>query len=163
MASVYLNDTTLTAIGDAIRAKAGNTDMLFPSEMATAISNLPTGGGNVSYDYYKLNPKYNSTLQKIELKWTDYISDISKLASMTICWGKSYTVATMLSNQPYQTANGKRFAADIRTNEGTIIFNDNGYIMLSDDGNYVWITELDTGAAQYAGSGQFTVQICVRK
>lgn len=44
MANVYLQDSTLTAIGNAIRAKAGNTTQLYPSEMAQAITNLPSGG-----------------------------------------------------------------------------------------------------------------------
>lgn len=48
MANVYLQDSTLTAIGDAIRAKAGNTNLLLPSEMPDAITNLPSGGGDVS-------------------------------------------------------------------------------------------------------------------
>lgn len=43
MANVYLQDSTLTAIGNAIRTKAGNSDMLLPSEMAAAITNLPSG------------------------------------------------------------------------------------------------------------------------
>lgn len=45
MANVYLQDSTLTAIGDAIRTKAGNTNKLLPSEMPDAIANLPSGGG----------------------------------------------------------------------------------------------------------------------
>lgn len=45
MANVYLKDSTLTAIGDAIRTKAGNTNKLLPSEMAAAITSLPSGGG----------------------------------------------------------------------------------------------------------------------
>lgn len=48
MANVYLQDSTLTAIGDAIRAKAGNSNLLLPSEMPAAITNLPSGGGDVN-------------------------------------------------------------------------------------------------------------------
>jgi hypothetical protein len=47
MANVYLQDSTLTAIGNAIRAKAGNTTQLLPSEMPAAITNLPSGGGKI--------------------------------------------------------------------------------------------------------------------
>lgn len=53
MANVYLQDSTLTAIGDAIRTKAGNTDKLLPSEMANAITNLPSGGGADELDVIK--------------------------------------------------------------------------------------------------------------
>lgn len=46
MSKVYLEDSTLTAIGTAIREKAGSSDLLLPSEMASAITNLPTGGSS---------------------------------------------------------------------------------------------------------------------
>ena len=45
MANVLVNDTSLTAIGNAIRGKNGETTLYKPAEMATAITNLPSGGG----------------------------------------------------------------------------------------------------------------------
>lgn len=60
MANVYLKDSTLTAIGDAIRAKAGNTNLLLPSEMPAAITNLPSGGVEKPYDIFQLNAKGES-------------------------------------------------------------------------------------------------------
>jgi hypothetical protein len=47
MANVIINDTNLTNIADAIRGKNGTTDTYLPSEMAAAITNLPSGGGGV--------------------------------------------------------------------------------------------------------------------
>lgn len=44
MAQVIVNDTSLTAIANAIRAKNGSNITYLPSEMATAIGNLSTGG-----------------------------------------------------------------------------------------------------------------------
>lgn len=44
MSKVYLEDSTLTNIANAIRAKAGNSTQLLPSEMPAAITALPTGG-----------------------------------------------------------------------------------------------------------------------
>lgn len=41
----FIEDTTLTGIGDAIRAKGGTSDKILVSDLATAITNLPTGGG----------------------------------------------------------------------------------------------------------------------
>lgn len=35
-----IQDTTLTAIGDAVRAKTGQTNLMTPSELATAINNI---------------------------------------------------------------------------------------------------------------------------
>ena len=45
MANVFIQDSTMSAIGDAIRAKTGGTDKLLPADMATAISGITTGGG----------------------------------------------------------------------------------------------------------------------
>lgn len=45
MANVIINDTNLTNIANAIREKNGTTTTYKPSEMADAITNLPTGGG----------------------------------------------------------------------------------------------------------------------
>lgn len=44
MSKVYLEDSTLTNIANAIRAKAGNSTQLLPREMPAAITALPTGG-----------------------------------------------------------------------------------------------------------------------
>lgn len=46
MSKVYLEDSTLTNIGNAIRGKTGESGLLLPSEMANAITNIPTGGGS---------------------------------------------------------------------------------------------------------------------
>lgn len=47
MANVYLKDTTLKSIGNAIREKTGETGLLLPSEMANAIANISGGGGGI--------------------------------------------------------------------------------------------------------------------
>lgn len=44
MSKYVINESTLTSIGDAIRAKGGTTDKILVSDLATAITNLPTGG-----------------------------------------------------------------------------------------------------------------------
>lgn len=45
MANVYLKDSTLTSIGDAIRSKNGTTTKYKPSEMPAAITAISGGGG----------------------------------------------------------------------------------------------------------------------
>lgn len=45
MADYIIQDTTLTAIADAIREKIGETAALTPAEMATMIAGIETGGG----------------------------------------------------------------------------------------------------------------------
>ena len=45
MARVFVNDTTLTAIADAIREKNGSEDTYKPSQMADAVRGIQSGGG----------------------------------------------------------------------------------------------------------------------
>ena len=42
MSNVFIQNTTLSAIGDAIREKTGNSDLILPSKMPEAIDNIPT-------------------------------------------------------------------------------------------------------------------------
>lgn len=46
MSDYLIQGETLTAIGDAIRAKTGNTAQLTPAQMATEITGIQTGGGD---------------------------------------------------------------------------------------------------------------------
>ena len=45
MAKLFIEDTTLSAIGDAIRSKTGSSDLIAPLDMPTAIGSITTGGG----------------------------------------------------------------------------------------------------------------------
>lgn len=78
MADYLIKDTTLTNIADAIRQKKSSTDTYTPAEMATAISSIETGGGELTeedltftgdlsyFNYYgrmsKLIKKYGSLM-----------------------------------------------------------------------------------------------------
>ena len=44
MAKIFIEETTLTSIGDAIRGKEGSTELVPVNDMATRITNLPSGG-----------------------------------------------------------------------------------------------------------------------
>lgn len=46
MAKVFIEETTLTAIGDAIRGKDGTSDLIPVTEMSSRISAIPSGGGD---------------------------------------------------------------------------------------------------------------------
>lgn len=46
MAKVFIEETTLTAIGDAIRGKTGKTELIDPANMSTEIAGIEAGGGN---------------------------------------------------------------------------------------------------------------------
>jgi hypothetical protein len=45
MAKVFIEESSLTALGNAVREKTGGTDLLSPAEMVTAIGGITTGGG----------------------------------------------------------------------------------------------------------------------
>lgn len=45
MSNVLVNDTSLTAIANAIRSKLGVSTTYKPGQMASAIQSIPTGGG----------------------------------------------------------------------------------------------------------------------
>ena len=47
MAKVFIEETTLTAIGDAIREKEGTTELVPVNDMATRISAIQGGGGDI--------------------------------------------------------------------------------------------------------------------
>ena len=45
MANVFIEESTMTAIGDAIRAKTGGTAGILPANMPAEIASITTGGG----------------------------------------------------------------------------------------------------------------------
>lgn len=47
MAKVFIEESHLTAIGDAIRAKTGKSELLNPTAMPTEIEAIQTGGGDI--------------------------------------------------------------------------------------------------------------------
>lgn len=49
MANVYLQDSTLTAIGDAIRSKTGKLDKILPKDMPAEIEGISGGGGGSKF------------------------------------------------------------------------------------------------------------------
>jgi hypothetical protein len=50
MAKVFIEETTLTSIGDAIREKGGTSELINPLDMPNAITNLPSGGGGIEVE-----------------------------------------------------------------------------------------------------------------
>lgn len=64
MGKVFIEESTLTAIGDAIRAKNGSSELIAPQDMDTAITSLETMPpeelvitGNCAYKFY--SPSWN--------------------------------------------------------------------------------------------------------
>lgn len=47
MSEVLIQESTLSAIGDAIRSKTGSTNLMSPAEMVTAIDGITVGGNDI--------------------------------------------------------------------------------------------------------------------
>lgn len=58
MSKLFIEDTTLSAIGDAIRSKTGGTELIAPLDMPTAIGSIETGGGGGDIETIDLSNKY---------------------------------------------------------------------------------------------------------
>lgn len=71
MTKVYLEDTTLTNIGNAIREKTGSAELLLPSAMTSAIEGIPSGGDVSEYfvDSYIASSGNN-------FKWSNFVKKI---------------------------------------------------------------------------------------
>ena len=95
MAKYTIEDTTLTNIADAIRAKGNTTETLTPTQMPNAISAIQAGGGegvdfsaDATTHYYIRNTgssSYNS--QCLFLTWKDYITDFDDVLYLMIASG----------------------------------------------------------------------------
>lgn len=88
MSKVFIEESTLTAIGDAIRAKNGSSELIAPQDMDTAITNLSfdtpdipdiafNRSGSLAYAYY--NGVWDWFLDTYgEKVITSYVSNISQ-------------------------------------------------------------------------------------
>lgn len=74
-----INDTTLTAIGNAIREKTGSAGTYKPTEMATAIQSITTGGGSGDGEK-KLAKLVDKTITEITLSDLVGITEIGSHA-----------------------------------------------------------------------------------
>ena len=61
MAKYTINDTTLTSIADAIRAKGGTSAALTPAQMAEAIAAIQAGGGGGLVYTTSITPAENNS------------------------------------------------------------------------------------------------------
>lgn len=79
MAMKLYSDTDIQNIANAIRAKNGSSDTYKVSQMATAIQNIPSGGGtSPSYNISAITVSYGDTSQK------NVTATLPQLRSLTI-------------------------------------------------------------------------------
>lgn len=82
MTKVAITEQYLTDIADAIRAKSGTSGGMTPADMASAISNIPSGGGGSSYTLLhsevvtvSTTSTSNKTVKEIQLDKSKYTQD----------------------------------------------------------------------------------------
>lgn len=93
MANVIVDDTYLSDIADAIRAKTGGSDTFTPAQMATAIGNISTGGtsNTISEPLLRTAVLTNATaVGNLYLMWKGDIRNIM----FSIHYGKYATSAS---------------------------------------------------------------------
>ena len=70
MGKVIVTDTHLTNIANAIRAKAGTSNTYTPAQMATAINNIPTGGGATNFVTGTFTPSGSGAAATLTLSYS---------------------------------------------------------------------------------------------
>ena len=73
MAKLFIEDTSLVAIGDAIRAKTGTEDLLSPSGMVAAIEGIETGGVDIPEEAFHFTG--DCSYMFAGNKWAWFIND----------------------------------------------------------------------------------------
>ena len=105
MAKVFIEESTLTAIGDAIRGKTGKTELIDPANMSTEIASIEAGGGGGRYE----PPEEaflitgDCTYMNNNGKWDWFFRDFGDriaTSGLTTCTGMFY--GTTLEEIPFQ-------------------------------------------------------------
>ena len=90
MSNVLIDSTYMTGIANAIRTKSGTQDTYLPSEMPSAINNIPSGGGGAPN--YPLNNGKNNIWIVIDTP-NQSVSITVGTSGDTVDWGDGTTDA----------------------------------------------------------------------
>lgn len=113
MSKVYLEDSTLTGIANAIRAKTGGSGTITPANMATEIGSIPGGGEsfpNVVFsenlEYINHNNQYNWLFENYGNKVsTENVTSLSDAFSFNSKLEDLSNVTITLTNREYALRN----------------------------------------------------------
>lgn len=103
MSKVFIEETTLTAIGDAIRAKEGTTELVPVSDMATRITAI-SGGGEGGYEPPEeaFNLTGNCTYRFAYGGWDWFIEDFGSRITTSGITNSSYMFEkSQITNIPF--------------------------------------------------------------
>ena len=102
MSEYLIQDTTLSAIADAIRAKTGTSEQLTPEQMAAAITNIQAGGDDSSFREVIEGTAVKPTLPRDLTKIRDYaFYELRSLALTSLPAG-----LTMIGNYAFANCRG---------------------------------------------------------
>lgn len=107
-----IQDTTLTAIGDAVRAKGGTTDLIPVTGLADAITNLPSGGGGKPLEQKYQITEGSSFFSHSNLAWLmdDYFKDSIELNIVDKACDHMFDSAQLTDEQWANVARAKNLA-----------------------------------------------------
>lgn len=94
MSKVFIEDTTLTSIGNAIRTKNNSSELISPLDMADMITNLPSGG---ELTWTKITGTQSDYVITFDL--SPYVEDATKSTWMLFVRG-TYNEATTSNLMP---------------------------------------------------------------
>ena len=112
-----IQDTTLTAIGDAIREKGGTTDLIPVVDLADAITNLPSGGGGEPLEQKYQITEGSTTFKNGKMAWLmdDYFRDSIELNIVDGLCDYMFSYATLTDEQWANVARAKNLAPAVYT------------------------------------------------
>lgn len=103
MAKVFIEETTLTAIGDAIRGKTGKTDLIDPANMSTEIAGIEAGSGDIDIPESTFSFTGNCDYRLIDGRWDWLIKLYGHKFSFNDVTSANQTLAyTKLEEIPFQ-------------------------------------------------------------
>lgn len=141
MANVLVQDTSLTAIANAIREKNGLTDTYKPAEMATAIQALSSGGGG-KLKYLKIQ-FYNKYLEPFTNKNLPKDGTIG-----SIVWGRTYS--------QFSKANKSGVNIAIHTPRNGSVYSQDTDVFEYDESNGVDSGQYDYSTQTFTCNNQYT-------
>ena len=98
MANVLVNDASLTAIANAIRAKTNNTDTYTPAEMAEAINAIEIKNSNDDVSYQQWNDSVKNYINNVTYDPSDYtISSIDAYVTPQTSYSKNKPLGVLVT------------------------------------------------------------------
>ena len=127
MANVLVEEETLTAIADAVRARGGTSELMKPSEIPDAVSRIPSGSSGADMSLPIRFFDYDGTLlHSFSLEELAEMEDLPDLPSheKLICTGWNWTLEDLKA-----TNREMNVAALYVTDDGATRF----YVVLDED------------------------------